>query len=99
MLPRHKSSIAPCTAADLNPASGPEVGPGKLFFACPNDSHRLTCSLCQTCRLHGTFARMLATITAPHVRHDYSNPGCRNTEGFRQFITHSEWSLRSGPHS
>src|SRR5215469_5344478 len=98
LLPRNQCSIAPSTAANLDPTGRPEVRPGELFFTCPNNAYWLTDSFGKARSLDRAFARMLASIPAAHVRHDDPHFCRRNAERFGQFVAHTERKLGTRPH-
>ena len=83
-------------ATSITPA-GPEVGPGELFFARPDQLDRSSGGTGQARGLNRRLAGMLAAICRAGSRHDHPNRFLGKAERLRQLAAHAEWPLRAGP--
>src|SRR5215468_425988 len=96
-FPRDDRAVLPRAALDFNDAGRPEVGPGELLLARPDDLDRFSGRLGQARRLYGRVARVLAAVGGSGVWDENADALGGNVESLGQLFFDRERTLRSSP--
>src|SRR5229473_6069311 len=96
-FPCSERAVACEAALNLDDAGGTKIGPGKFFFARPNDFHGTPSRAGQASGLQRGVAGVLSAIRGTSVRHDHANAAFGNMKYGSQVIADSKGPLRSRP--
>src|SRR5712664_1572297 len=96
-IPRRERAVGCEAALHLDDAGGTKIGPGKFFFARPNDFHGMPGRAGQASGLQRGVAGVLSAVRGTSVRHDHANAAFRNMEYGSQVVADSKEPLRSRP--
>ena len=96
-LPGGERAVLAHAAGHVDDARRPEVGPGKLLLAGPDQLDRPARRLRQPGGLDRRLAGVLAAVAGAGVGHDHAHRVLRQAERLRQLAAHAERPLRAGP--
>src|SRR6476661_68554 len=96
-FPRSECAVRCEAAPYLDDAGGTKIGPGKFFFARPNDFHRTLRRTGQAGGLQRGVAGVLSAVRGTSIWHDHPNAAFGNMEYGSEVIADSKGPLRSCP--
>jgi hypothetical protein len=98
-FPRGERAVAGNPALDFDNARGPEIRPGELFLASPDQFHGTACGARQTRSFQCGVAGVLASIGGTGVWHDYANGAFRNVKDSGELIADGKRPLCARPNA
>src|SRR6266571_2086670 len=96
-LPGRDGTVIAHAALDVDHTRRPEVCPGEFFLASPYQLDWFPRSFRQAGCFQRGVAGVFTAIRRSRIRDQDSHILDRNPKSFRQFLSNSEWTLRSGP--
>src|SRR5262245_19454000 len=97
MLPGSERAVGVDAGFYVDHASGPEIGPGELLFAGPDEFHGTIGGVSDASGFESSVAGVLATISRTSVGDDDADRAVGKTKDSGEFIADAEGALRAGP--